>query len=149
MALIKPTIGQNNWGDELNTALDHLDTNALKASTRNPIVSTNTPINLVLSDAGTFIVVTSDENNYSQDFQIPANAEVAFPVGTVITFITIDSSVWFQEQYHEASDTRSNLYGEGQGTNTNWMGFNGTSVARLIKIATNDWILTGNNIYWD
>lgn len=26
MALVKPTVGQNNWGDELNTALDYLDT---------------------------------------------------------------------------------------------------------------------------
>lgn len=149
MALVKPTLGQNNWGDELNTALDYLDTNALKVSTRNPVVSNTTPIELVLSDAGTVIVVTHDDNNYSQDFRIPANAAVAFPVGTIITFITLDSSIWFQEQYHEASDTSPTLYGEGQGTNTNWMGFNGTSIGRLIKITTNEWILTGNNIYWD
>lgn len=149
MALEKPVIGQNNWGDELNAALDYLNTNALKVSARNPVVTTPDDISLALTDAGTLIVVTHDENNYSQDFRIPANAEVAFPVGTVITFVTIDSSIWFQEKYHGASDTSPTLYGEGQGTNTNWMGFNGTSVGRLIKIATDEWILTGNNIYWD
>lgn len=148
MALIKPTVGQGTWGPTLNTALDYLDTNTLKVSTRSPIVSTNTPINLTLSDAGTMIVVTSDENQYSQDFKVPANAEVAFPVGTVITFVTVNTTIWFQELYHETSDTSPNLYGQGY-SGTNWMGFSGTGVSKLIKFDTNDWILTGNNIMWD
>lgn len=149
MPLVKPNIGQANWGAVLNTALDHLDTNTLKPRAGNPVVSTGTDITLSLADAGTMIVVTSDENNYTQDFVIPANAAVAFPIGTVITFVTIDASIMMRENFHESSETRSNVYGEGNGTNTNYMGFTGTGVVRLIKIATNDWILAGNNIWWD
>lgn len=149
MALVKPTVGQATWGPTLNTALDYLDTNTIKASTRSPLVSSNTDVTLALSDAGTFIVVTTDENNYSQDFRVPANAAVAFPIGTVITFVTIDATIWVKEDYDETSDTSPQIYGEGNGTNTNWMGFSGTGVTRLIKIATNDWILAGNNIMWD
>jgi hypothetical protein len=149
MALVKPTNGQTGWGDVLNTALDYLDTNTLKPSTRNPVVSTSTDIALTLADAGTFIVVTKDENNYNQDFVVPANAAVAFPIGTVITFVTIDATIMMREQTHDASETRSNVYGEGNGTSTNYMGSTGTCVTRLIKIATNDWILTGNSIWYD
>lgn len=149
MPLVKPNIGQANWGAVLNTALDHLDTNSLKPSARNPLIATSADIDLALSDAGTMIVVTAGVDGQSQQFRVPANAVVPFPVGTVITFITIDSYVWITELYDETSDTRSNIYGEGQGTNTNWMGFGGTGIGRLIKIATNDWILTGNNIWWD
>lgn len=149
MPLVKPTLNQTDWGTTLNTALDYLDTNTIKTSTRSPLVSSSTDVTLALSDAGTFIVVTADENNYSQDFRVPANAAVAFPIGTVITFVTIDATIWVKEDYDETSDTSPQIYGEGNGTNTNWMGFSGTGVTRLIKIATNDWILAGNNIMWD
>lgn len=149
MPLVKPTVGQTAWGTTLNTALDYLDTNALKVSTRNPFVTTGTPITLTAADAGTFIHVTVDENNYNQQFRVPPNAVVAFPIGTVITFITIDATIDMREVYDETSDTRSNIYGEGHGTGTNYMGFTGTGVTRLIKISTNDWIFAGNNIWYD
>lgn len=149
MPLSKPTIGQSNWGETLNTALDYLDTNTLKPSTRNPVVTTNTDITLTLADAGTMIVVTAGQDGYTQDFVVPANASVAFPIGTVITFVTIDATIMMREQNHDASETRSNVYGEGNGTSSNYMGFTGTGVTRLIKIATNDWILAGNNIWYD
>jgi hypothetical protein len=54
-----------------------------------------------------------------------------------------------RENSDEESDTRSNVYGEGFGTNTDYMGFTGTGVTRLIKIGTNDWIFTGQNIWYD
>lgn len=149
MPLVKPTINQNNWGPTLNTALDYLDTNSLKVSTRNPIVSASADIDLVLSDAGTMIVVQADENSYNQQFRVPPNAVVAFPVGTVITFVTIDVTIEMREVTDEESDTRSNIYGEGHGTGTNYMGFSGTGVTKLIKIGTNDWIFTGSNIWYD
>jgi hypothetical protein len=149
MPLTKPTVGQSNWGTTLNTALDYLDTNSLKASTRNPIVSSIPDIVLALSDAGTFIYVTKDENNYTQGFRVPANAAVPFPIGTVITFVTIDAAVMLREGFDEGSETQSNVYGEGHGTGTDYMGFTGTGVTKLIKIGTDDWIFAGNNIWWD
>ena len=149
MPLVKPTVGQTAWGTTLNTALDHLDTNALKVSTRGTIVAATADINLVLSDAGTMIRVEADENNYTQQFIVPPNATVAFPVGTVITFVTIAATIEMREVAENTTNTRSNVYGEGQGTNSNYMGFSGTGVTRLIKVGTNDWILAGNNIWYD
>lgn len=149
MPLVKPTVGQTAWGTTLNTALDHLDTNALKVSTRGTIVAAAADIDLVLSDAGTMIRVEKDENNYNQQFRVPPNATVAFPVGTVITFVTIDATIEMREVAEEATSTRSNIYGEGHGTGSNYMGFSGTGVTRLIKIGTNDWIFAGNNIWYD
>lgn len=149
MPLVKPTINQNNWGQTLNTALDYLDTNAIKASSRPTIISASADITLALSDAGTIIRVEADENNYRQDFRVPPNSLVAFPIGTVITFVTIAVSIQMLEVLDEGTNTRSNIYGEGQGTSTNYMGFTGTGVTRLIKIGTNDWIFAGNNIWYD
>ena len=149
MALVKPTIGQTSWGATLNTALDYLDTKTLKPRAGNPVVAASADITLALTDAGTMIVVTNDESNYNQQFMVPPNAVVAFPIGTVITFVTIDATIEMREAYDEDSDTRSNVYGEGNGTNSNYMGFTGTGVTRLIKIGTNDWILAGNNIWYD
>lgn len=149
MALVKPVINAMGWGTTLNTALDYLDTNTLKPRTGNPVVSTGTDITLALSDAGTLIYVTRDENNYNQDFVVPPNAVVAFPIGTVITFVTIDATIMMRESFDETSQTSSTVYGEGYGTGTNYMGFTGTGVTRLIKIGTDQWILAGNNIWWD
>lgn len=149
MPVSKPTLGQNNWGTVLNTALDYLDTNAIKTSSREIVISTTTDITLALSDAGTFITVETDENNYRQDFRVPPNSLVAFPIGTVITFVTIDASIQMLEVSDNNTGTRSNIYGQGHGTSTNYMGFTGTGVTRLIKINTNDWIFAGNDIWYD
>ena len=149
MPLVKPVVNQSNWGPTLNTALDYLDTNAIKASSRPTITAASPDITLALSDAGTLIRVEADENNYRQDFRVPPNAVVAFPIGTVITFVTIDATIQMRENSDEASETRSSIYGEGFGTNTDYMGFTGTGVTRLIKIGTDDWIFAGNNIWYD
>jgi hypothetical protein len=149
MPVSKPTLGQNNWGTALNTALDYLDTNAIKTSSRPTIIAASPDITLALSDAGTLIRVEADENNSRQDFRVPPNAVVAFPIGTVITFVTIDATIQMRENSDEESDTRSSVYGEGFGTNTDYMGFTGTGVTRLIKIGTDDWIFAGNNIWYD
>jgi hypothetical protein len=149
MPLVKPVVNQSNWGPTLNTALDYLDTNSIKPSSRPTIIAAATDITLALSDAGTLIRVEKDGDNYTQQFRVPPDAIVAFPIGTTITFVTIDANIEMRENYDETSDTRSNIYGEGQGTNTNSMGFTGTGVTRLIKISTNDWIFAGNNIWYD
>ena len=149
MPLVKPTVGQTTWGATLNTALDYLDTNAIKVSSRPTIIAASPDITLALSDAGTLIRVEADENNSRQDFRVPPNSVVAFPIGTVITFVTIDATIQMRENSDEESETRSNVYGEGHGTNSDYMGFTGTGVTRLIKIGTNDWIFAGNNIWYD
>lgn len=149
MPVVKPVINAMGWGATLNTALDYLDTNTLKPRAGNPITAASEDITLALSDAGTFIYVISDEEGFSQQFRVPPNAVVPFPIGTVITFITIDSTIEMREVFDDDSETRSNIYGQGQGTSTNYMGFSGTGMVKLIKINTNDWILVGNNIWFD
>ena len=114
------------------------------------IVANNaTEITLTLNDANKFFYVASDENHWWQQFNVPTDSQVAFPIGTVITFVLIDATVIAREVYDENTDTRSNVYGEGQGTSTDYMFFTGTGVVRLIKFASNQWILAGNNIYRD
>lgn len=149
MPLVKPTVGQSSWGATLNTALDYLDTNAIKVSSRGTVITASPDITLALSDAGTLIRVEPGENNNTQQFRVPPNAVVAFPIGTVITFVTINASIEMRENFDENSETRSNIYGEGHGTSSDYMGFTGTGVTRLIKIGTNDWIFAGNNIWYD
>jgi DNA-binding beta-propeller fold protein YncE len=150
MSVILPAKGALNWDVTLNAALTYLDNNSLKVSTRPAIVANNAePITVALSDSGTLIRVDTDENNYWQEFKIPTNAVVAFPIGTVITFATVNATIVCTELYDEASDTRSNIYGDGRGTSTNWMGFYGTGICRLTKIGTDDWILSGPSIFQD
>ena len=106
-------------------------------------------ITLTLDDANKFFYVYSDENYYWQQFNVPVDAVVNFPVGTTITFVTVDATIILREVYDETTATRSNVYGQGQGTATDYVCTNGTSVAQLIKIASNQWILTGPNIFRD
>jgi hypothetical protein len=133
----------------LNTALDYLDANPLTPRAGNPITAATADITLALSDAGKLIYVISDEDDYTQQFIVPPNAVVAFPIGTVITFATVNARIEMREEEDDGGATRSNIYGEGYGTSSNYMGFTGTGVTRLIKIATNDWIFAGNNIWYD
>jgi hypothetical protein len=147
MALDKPTIGQNNWGDELNAALDHLDKEHLLESSRNPVAVSETPIELVLSDAGKFIVIPPQEFGWQQVI-VPNNTDVPFDIGTVITIVTVASTFICTESDADAEEPVF-VYGENRGESHNWMGSSGTHVCKLIKLDTNTWILTGTDIWQD
>lgn len=106
-------------------------------------------INLALDDANKFFYIVSDENNYWQQINVLPDSQVDFPVGTVIKFALVNATIITREVYDEGTDTRSNVYGQGQEGSSDYMCFSGTGIAELTKIGSNQWILTGPNIFRD
>lgn len=106
-------------------------------------------ITLALSDANKFFYIVGDENNYWQQINVQPDSQVNFPIGTVVKFILVTSTIIVREVYDETNDTRSNVYGQGQDGSTDYMVFSGTGIAELTKFAPNQWILTGPNIFRD
>lgn len=99
-----------------------------------PISSKSADYTLVLADAQTAIYHPgSDANN--RTFTIPANASVAFPVGTCITFINDTNTI----SIAITSDTMT-LAGSGS-TGTRSLAANG--VATAIKKTSTTWVVSG------
>lgn len=90
----------------------------------------------VLTDAGKHILHPSADTT-ARIFTIPANASVAYPIGTAITFINQDSAGTVTISI--TSDTMR-LAGAGT-TGSRTLGANG--IATAIKIATTEWIISG------
>lgn len=91
----------------------------------------------VLGDSGKQIFHPSSDNN-ARTFTIPANSSVAFPIGTVITFINMINTVTIAI----TSDTLI-LAGTGT-TGSRTLAANG--VATAIKITSTSWIISGNGL---
>lgn len=92
---------------------------------------------LVASDAGKHIFHPSTDNN-ARTFTIPANASVAYPVGTTITFINKVNTVTIAI----TSDTLT-LAGTGT-TGSRTLAANGMATA--VKISSTEWIISGNGL---
>ena len=113
---------------------------------------------LQLSDRGRFILnQTIPNDSPCQDLfvYVPRNDQVAFPVGTVITLINASSA----EAGGEHIYVRPINYADGNGwvriwavggdQNPSQWRFQGIQTATLMKISTNGWLLTANNIIND
>jgi hypothetical protein len=105
---------------------------------------------LQLSDRGRFIINQIIPNNsYCQNIYItvPLNQDVPFPVGTVITLINTNSNG--NRIYVYPADYNSpwspKIWATGYDYNSQWS-FQGMQTATLMKISTNAWLLTANNI---
>ena len=92
---------------------------------------------LVLSDAGKSVVHPITDNN-ARTFTIPANAAVAFPVGTAITFINMINTVTI-------AITSDTMYLAGAGT-TGSRTLAAYGVATAIKVSSTSWIISGNGL---
>ena len=92
---------------------------------------------LVLGDAGQFIYHPATDNN-ARTFTIPANASVAYTIGTVISFVNMINTVTIAI----TTDTMT-LAGTGT-TGSRTLAANGTCTA--IKIDTTAWIISGTNL---
>lgn len=97
------------------------------------------------SQSGSYTLVLSDANKHilhpdgagaSDTYTIPANASVAFPVGTVVTFVNEDSS---PVSIAITTDTMT-LAGTAL-TGTRTLDQNG--VATALKITTTKWLISG------
>ena len=90
---------------------------------------------LVAADAGKHILHPSGDAN-ARTFTIPANASVAFPVGTTVTFVNQTSQV-----VSIAITTDTLTLANSTTTGTRSLAQNG--VATAIKVASTSWIISG------
>lgn len=89
---------------------------------------------LVADDAGKMICHPSTDNN-ARTFTIPANSSVAYPVGTVVTFVNAVNTLTIGV----TSDTLTLAGTTATGSRT--LAANG--IATIIKIGTTNWIISG------
>ena len=105
----------------------------------------NTPINsqsaaytLVLEDSGKTILHPSTDAN-ARTYTIPANSSVAYPTGTVVTFINMTS------QGVTIAITTDTMYLEGTGT-TGSRTLAQYGIATAVKMTSTTWIISGSGL---
>jgi hypothetical protein len=91
----------------------------------------------VLSDAGKHIYHPSSDNN-ARTFTIDSNANVAYPIGTAITFVNEINTVTIAI----TSDTLT-LAGAGT-TGSRTLAANG--IATALKVASTKWVINGSGL---
>ena len=89
---------------------------------------------LVLSDAGKHILHPSNDNN-ARTYTIPSNANVAFAVGTSVSFVNLANTVTIAIQ----DDT---LILAGTSANGS-MSLAENGIATAIKVGSTNWIISG------
>ena len=97
-----------------------------------PQVSQTDSYALVLADRGKSILM----NGTSKTLTIPANASVAFPIGTVIIIVNINSTA-----LSIAITTDTLTLANSTTTGTRTLAQNG--IATLVKIAATSWLISG------
>ena len=102
-----------------------------------PQNSQSTAYTTVLADSGKHILHPSSDNN-ARTFTIDSNANVAYPVGTALTFVNQINTVTIAI----TSDTLT-LAGVGS-TGSRTLAANG--IATAIKIATTSWLISGTGL---
>ena len=112
---------------------------------------------LQLSDRGRFIKNQEIPNDtYAQDLYItvPSNKNVSFPVGSVITLINTSSDsangyrIYVEPEYYYDynGDLSPRIWATGGNQNYSRWSFQGIQTVTLMKIGSNEWLLSGNNI---
>ena len=132
--------------------LDHNPSDIPPSTGFNPNSSWN--YTLQLSDRGRFIINQTIPNvTYVQTLYItvPRNDNVPFPVGTVITLINTNSitgnayKIYVQpESYGDPNAPQ--IWSTNGNQNPSTWSFQGIQTATLMKISSNGWLLTGNDI---
>lgn len=102
-----------------------------------PQNSQSTAYTAVLGDANTHLYHPSSDNN-ARTFTIPANASVAYPVGTFITFVNEINTMTIAI----TSDTLT-LQGAGT-TGSRTLAANG--IATALKVASTKWVISGTGL---
>jgi hypothetical protein len=91
----------------------------------------------VAADAGKVILHPISDNN-ARTFTIDSNTNVAYPVGTVITFVNMINTVTI-------AITSDTMYLAGAGT-TGSRTLAAYGVATAIKVTSTSWIISGNGL---
>jgi hypothetical protein len=92
---------------------------------------------LVAQDAGKFIYHPLSDNN-ARTFTIPANASVAYTIGTVISFVNLINTVTI-------AITTDTMYLAGPGT-TGSRTLSAYGCCTALKVDTTTWIISGTGL---
>ena len=103
-----------------------------------PIASKSAAYTTVLADSGKAILHPSTDAN-ARTFTIDSNANVAYPLGTVLTFINMTS------QAVTIAITSDTMYLAGTGT-TGSRTLAQYGMASAIKMTSTTWIISGNGV---
>jgi hypothetical protein len=103
-----------------------------------PINSQSAAYTAVLADSGKAILHPSTDAN-ARTFTIPANASVAYPLGTVLTFINMTS------QAVTVAITSDTMYLAGTGT-TGSRTLAQYGMATAIKMTSTTWMISGSGL---
>lgn len=133
-SLTTPNLGTPSSGNLSNCTADGTNPVGLRIT---PINTQSANYTLVLTDSARTILHPSTDNN-ARTFTIPANASVAFPVGTTVTFVNRINSLTI------AITTDTLRLANSTSTGSRTLGVNG--VATCIKIGTAEWIISGNGL---
>lgn len=129
-------LGQPSSADLSNCTADGANQVGAKNVPQN---SQSVAYTLVLSDAGKHILHPSADTT-ARTFNIPANASVAYPIGTAITFINQNAAGVLTIAIN--TDTLR-LAGAGL-TGSRTLAANG--IATAVKVASTEWIISGTNL---
>jgi hypothetical protein len=132
--LVTPVLGTPTSGTLSNCTVDGTDAVGFRNT---PINSQSAAYTLVLADSGKTILHPDSDDN-ARTFTIPANGSVAYPVGTVITFVNMKNTLTI-------AITTDTMYLAGPGT-TGSRTLAEYGVATAVKLTSTTWLISGNGI---
>jgi hypothetical protein len=132
--LVTPVLGTPTSGTLSGCTVDGTDAVGFRNT---PINSRSAAYTLVLADSGKTILHPIADNN-ARTFTIPANSSVAYPVGTVVTFINLINTVTI-------AITTDTMYLAGDGA-TGSRTLAAYGVASAVKVASTTWVISGNGL---
>ena len=132
--LVTPVLGTPSSGTLSGCTVDGTDAVGFRNT---PVNSQSAAYTLVLADSGkTILHPVADDN--ARTFTIPANASVAYAVGTVVTFVNLINTVTI-------AITTDTMYLAGAGT-TGSRTLAAYGVASAVKVASTTWVISGNGL---
>ena len=128
-------LGTPSSGTLSNCTVDGTDSVGFRNA---PVNSQSAAYTLVLADAGKVILHPSTDAN-ARTFTIPANASVAYAVGTVLTFVNMTSQVV------TIAITSDTLYLAGTGS-TGSRSLAQYGMATAVKLTSTTWLINGSGL---
>jgi hypothetical protein len=132
--LVTPVLGTPTSGTLSNCTVDGTDAVGFRNT---PVNSQSAAYTLVLADSGKTILHPIADNN-ARTFTIPADSSVAYPVGTVITFVNLINTVTIAI----TSDTMYLANSGSTGSRT----LEAYGMATAVKVASTTWVISGNGL---
>ena len=132
--LVSPVLGTPTSGQLSACTVDGTDAVGFRNT---PVNSQSADYTLVLADSGkTVLHAIADDN--PRTFTIPANSSVAYPVGTVVTFVNLINDVTIAI----TSDTMYLANDGATGSRT----LAAYGMASAMKVASTTWIISGSGL---